>query len=145
MANFMLGADEIAVNARLKVALRSGVKSELLKQSTGSGASGSFRLGAADGAKKEKKNAAVAKQEKKKVIDLTKDVEYLAKPDTLEKADDTENIGKETVEGREDLESIEKEIRSNGSEKEILLPSEKVSNAEEEREEVDLLSEESID
>ncbi|ESN99667.1 hypothetical protein HELRODRAFT_105142, partial [Helobdella robusta] len=38
MANFRVGSDEHAVNTRLKVALRSGVKSEMLKQSKGSGA-----------------------------------------------------------------------------------------------------------
>lgn len=65
MANFKLVADENAVNTRLKAALRNGVKSELLKQSTGSGASGSFRLGV-DAVKKEKTKlpAAVVQQEK---------------------------------------------------------------------------------
>ena len=63
MANFKVGADEHAVNTRLKVALRNGVKSELLKQSKGSGASGSFRLGA--DAKKEKAAGAAKKSEKK--------------------------------------------------------------------------------
>ena len=46
MANFKVGGDEHSVNTHLKVALRNGVKSELLKQSKGSGATGSFRLGA---------------------------------------------------------------------------------------------------
>lgn len=59
MAHFKVGNDEHVVNQHLKVALKSGVKSDLLKQSKGSGASGSFRLGA--DAKKEKP----AKKEKK--------------------------------------------------------------------------------
>lgn len=58
VANFKVGADEHAVNTRLKAALRNGVKSETLKQSKGCGATGSFRLGAASDAKKEKKAAA---------------------------------------------------------------------------------------
>jgi len=57
MANFKVGGDEHSVNTHLKVALRNGVKSELLKQSKGSGASGSFRLGA-----DAKKNVAVARE-----------------------------------------------------------------------------------
>lgn len=61
VANFKVGADEHAVNTRLKAALRNGVKSETLKQSKGCGATGSFRLGAAD-SKKEKKAAAPTKK-----------------------------------------------------------------------------------
>jgi histone H1/5 len=53
-----VGQDEKAVNAHLKVALRSGIKSGLLKQSKGVGASGSFRLG-------EKKEATVKKPKAK--------------------------------------------------------------------------------
>ena len=45
--NFNVGDNEIAVNARVKTALRSGVKNEVLKQSKGTGASGSFKLGEA--------------------------------------------------------------------------------------------------
>lgn len=67
MANFKLVADENAVNTRLKAALRNGVKSELLKQSTGSGASGSFRLGV-DAVKKEKKLPAAVVQQEKVVV-----------------------------------------------------------------------------
>ena len=61
--NFNVGNDEHVVNQHLKMALRAGIKNESLKQSKGSGASGSFRLGAE--AKKEKKpKAATAKKPK---------------------------------------------------------------------------------
>ena len=45
MKNFSVGADEKAVNSRLKLALRAGVKNNSLKQSEGTGASGSFKIG----------------------------------------------------------------------------------------------------
>ncbi|XP_064610334.1 histone H1-delta-like [Liolophura sinensis] len=44
MANYKV-ADEKTVNTHLKMALKAGVKSNALKQSKGTGASGSFRLG----------------------------------------------------------------------------------------------------
>lgn len=66
--NFKVGNDEHVINQHLKIALRSGVKNESLKQSKGSGASGSFRLG--EGAKKEKKP--VAKKAKKPKAAATK-------------------------------------------------------------------------
>ncbi len=82
--NFNVGGDEHVVNQHLKVALRSGVKDNSLKQSKGSGATGSFRLGAE--AKKEKptkdkkkakpssiaKKPAAAKLTKKKTTTATK-------------------------------------------------------------------------
>src|SRR5215470_20019182 len=40
--NFRVGTDENVVNSHLKMALRAGVKNGSLKQSKGSGASGSF-------------------------------------------------------------------------------------------------------
>jgi len=43
--NFKVGNDENVVNTHLKIALRSGVKNASLKQSKGTGAAGSFRLG----------------------------------------------------------------------------------------------------
>lgn len=46
MKNFKVGTDENIVNSHLKLALKAGVKSGALKQSKGSGASGSFRIGA---------------------------------------------------------------------------------------------------
>ena len=45
MTNFNVGKDQKAVNSRLKVALKNGVKSKALKQAKGTGASGSFRIG----------------------------------------------------------------------------------------------------
>ena len=45
MANFKVGNDESVVNTHLKMALKAGVKSGSLKQSKGTGASGSFRIG----------------------------------------------------------------------------------------------------
>ena len=69
MANFSVGTDPKSVNARVKVALRSGVTTESLKQSKGTGATGSFRLGAplkVDKPKKAIKPKAVAKPKKPK-------------------------------------------------------------------------------
>ncbi|XP_033730257.1 histone H1-delta-like [Pecten maximus] len=45
MANFKVGTDAKAINAHLKIALRNGVKKGALKQSKGTGAAGSFKLG----------------------------------------------------------------------------------------------------
>ncbi|XP_060083079.1 histone H1-delta-like [Ylistrum balloti] len=45
MANFKVGSDAKAINAHLKIALRNGVKKGALKQSKGTGAAGSFKLG----------------------------------------------------------------------------------------------------
>lgn len=64
MKNFSVGSDENAVNTHLKIALRSGVKNLTLKQSKGSGATGSFRLG--EEAKKKPKTAATGKKTAKK-------------------------------------------------------------------------------
>ena len=70
IANFKVGADAKLVNARVKVALRSGVTSDALKQSKGTGATGSFRLGVAPKVAKPKKakkpKAAAAKPKKAK-------------------------------------------------------------------------------
>jgi len=55
MKNFSVGKDENVVNTHLKMALRAGVKNSTLKQSKGSGATGSFRLG--EEAKKKPKAA----------------------------------------------------------------------------------------
>lgn len=55
MQNFDVGKDEKVVNTHLKMALKAGVKNSTLKQTKGSGASGSFRLG-----ETEKKSAAGA-------------------------------------------------------------------------------------
>jgi histone H1/5 len=63
--NFKVGNDENVVNTHVKMALRAGVKNASLKQSKGTGAAGSFRLG--EEAKKPKavkkpKAAAAAKK-----------------------------------------------------------------------------------
>ena len=55
MKNFNVGKDEKMVNARLKLALRSGVKKGSLKQAKGTGATGSFRMGEVKKATKPKK------------------------------------------------------------------------------------------
>jgi hypothetical protein len=55
MKNFSVGNDENTVNTHLKMALRAGVKNSTLKQSKGSGATGSFRIG--EEAKKKPKAA----------------------------------------------------------------------------------------
>ncbi len=53
--NFNVGKDEKSVNSHLKMALRAGVKNGALKQTKGTGASGSFRLGEKKAAAKPKK------------------------------------------------------------------------------------------
>jgi len=45
LKHYRLGGDEKTVNSHLKLALRAGTKNGTLKQSKGSGASGSFRIG----------------------------------------------------------------------------------------------------
>lgn len=62
MANFKVGRDEASVNSHLKMALKAGVKNSTLKQSKGTGATGSFRLGTAS---TEKKQQPKKKQQKK--------------------------------------------------------------------------------
>jgi len=65
MKKYQLGQDEKLVNAHLKLALRSGIKNGLLKQSKGTGAAGSFRIGAEKQTKSGKKpKAAGAKKPK---------------------------------------------------------------------------------
>lgn len=58
MANYKVGTEVTKINARVKTALKAGVKAGSLKQAKGTGASGSFRLG-------EKKAAAKPKTAKK--------------------------------------------------------------------------------
>ncbi|KAK6177930.1 hypothetical protein SNE40_012792 [Patella caerulea] len=60
-ANFNVGKEEKPVNNHLKLALKAGVKNGKLKQSKGTGASGSFRLGDSNKAEKKPK-AKVAKK-----------------------------------------------------------------------------------
>ena len=68
MANYKVGNEVAKINARVKTALKAGVKAGTLKQAKGTGASGSFRLGekkvAAAKPKKAKKPKAAAKKPK---------------------------------------------------------------------------------
>ena len=67
VANYKVGDNQVAINARVKTALKSGVKSGSLKQSKGTGASGSFRLGEAKKAAKPQKKKTAAVKPKKAV------------------------------------------------------------------------------
>ena len=60
MANFNVGKDAKTVNVHLKLPLRAGVKNKSLKQSKGTGASGSFKIG--EVVKPKKKPAAKPKK-----------------------------------------------------------------------------------
>ena len=64
MANFNDGKDAKNVNVHLKLSLRAGVKNKCLKQSKGTGASGSFKIG--EVVKPKKKLAAKPKAAKPK-------------------------------------------------------------------------------
>lgn len=65
VANYKLGDNPTAINARLKSALKAGVKAGSLKQSKGTGAAGSFRLGEKTTEEKPKKPAVKKVAEKK--------------------------------------------------------------------------------
>ena len=67
IANYKVGSNTTLINAHLKTALKSGVKSETLKQSKGTGAAGSFRLGEKKAEKKPK-----AKKSPKKAVKAKK-------------------------------------------------------------------------
>ena len=60
MANLNVGKDAKTVNVHLKLSLRAGVKNKSLKQSKGTGASGSFKIG--EVVKPKKKPAAKPKK-----------------------------------------------------------------------------------
>ena len=62
MANFNVGKDAKIVNVHLKLSLRAGVKNKSLKQSKGTCASGSFKIG--EVVKPKKKLAAKPKKAK---------------------------------------------------------------------------------
>ena len=64
MANFNVGKDAKTVNVHLKLSLRAGVNNKSLKQSKGTGASGSFKIG--EVVKPKKKLAAKPKAAKPK-------------------------------------------------------------------------------
>jgi histone H1/5 len=61
MANYKVGNEVSKINARLKTALKAGVKAGTLKQVKGTGASGSFRLGEKVAAKPKVKKLKAAK------------------------------------------------------------------------------------
>merc|ERR1711894_543673 len=83
MKNFKVGTDEGKVNTHLKMALRAGAKNNTLKNSKGSGASGSFKLGeAAKKAAKPKK----AKADKPKKAKTPKKAAKPKKAKTPKKA-----------------------------------------------------------
>jgi len=64
--HYNVGHDERLVNSRVKVALRAGVKNGTLKQSKGTGASGSFRIGDKETTEKKPKAARAKKPKAKK-------------------------------------------------------------------------------
>merc|ERR1712141_897825 len=66
LKNFKVGPNETSVNSHLKLALRAGVKKGSLKQSKGTGASGSFRLGEKPKAPKKPAAKKAAKPKKAK-------------------------------------------------------------------------------
>ena len=78
VANFKVGTDESVVNTHLKMALKAGVKSGSLKQSKGTGASGSFRIG--EKPKKAETKKPKAPKAKKAAAAPKKKVEGAAKP-----------------------------------------------------------------
>lgn len=59
LKNFKVGDNVNAINSHLKMALRAGVKNNSLKQSKGTGASGSFKVGEVKKAAKPKVKKAV--------------------------------------------------------------------------------------
>jgi len=63
--HYKLGGEEKIINSHLKLALRAGVKNHTLKQSKGSGAAGSFRIG-------EKKTEKKPKAKKPKAVKAKK-------------------------------------------------------------------------
>ncbi|BFZ10439.1 hypothetical protein BsWGS_13478 [Bradybaena similaris] len=82
IANYKVGNNPTAINARLKAALKAGVKAGNLKQSKGTGAAGSFRLG--DKSEKVKKEGK-AKSPKKKAAKSPKKAGEAKKPKAAKK------------------------------------------------------------
>jgi len=70
--HYNVGHDERIINAHLKLALRAGVKNGSLKQSKGTGASGSFRIGEKEKAVKKPKAAKKPKAKKPKAAGAKK-------------------------------------------------------------------------
>ncbi|XP_005110341.1 histone H1-delta-like [Aplysia californica] len=80
IANYKVGDNPTAVNARVKTALRAGVKDGTLKQAKGTGAAGSFRLGDKKVEKKPVKKVAKKPKSPKKVAKKPKSPKKVAKP-----------------------------------------------------------------
>ena len=78
MANFNVGKDAKTVNVHLKLSLRAGVKNKTLKQSKGTGASGSFMIG--EVVKPKKKPAAKPKKAVKPKAAKPKKIKTPKKP-----------------------------------------------------------------
>ncbi|ELU03398.1 hypothetical protein CAPTEDRAFT_29955, partial [Capitella teleta] len=66
LKNFNVGAEEKKINAHLKLALKAGVAKGTLKQTKGTGASGSFKMGEVKAEKAIKPKAAAKKPAAKK-------------------------------------------------------------------------------
>lgn len=64
MANYKVGENTTSINARVKTALKNGVKNNALKQAKGTGAAGSFKLGEVKKADKPKKAKTATKPKK---------------------------------------------------------------------------------
>ncbi|ELU12649.1 hypothetical protein CAPTEDRAFT_40512, partial [Capitella teleta] len=62
LKNFNVGAEEKKINAHLKLALKAGVAKGTLKQTKGTGASGSFKMGEVKAEKPKKAPKAAAKK-----------------------------------------------------------------------------------
>ena len=99
MANFNVGKDAKTVNVHLKLSLRAGVKNKSLKQSKGTGASGSFKIG--EVVKPKKKPAAkpkkavkpkAAKPKKVKTPKKTAAKKPKAKPNRLQQRNQPLNL-----------------------------------------------------
>ena len=84
ISHYSVGKDERIINRKLKVALRAGVRDGDLKQTKGTGASGSFRLG--EKAKAAPKKAAVAKKPKAAVAKKAKSPKKAAAKKVVKKS-----------------------------------------------------------
>lgn len=84
LKNYKVGDNQTAVNSHLKLSLRAGVKNGALKQSKGTGASGSFSIGKVAAEKKVKKvkkaKKPAAKKAKKPAAKKAKTPKKAAKP-----------------------------------------------------------------
>lgn len=95
MANFKVGSDAKAINGHLKIALRNGVKKGALKQSKGTGAAGSFKLGEKP---KPAKKPAAKKVTKPKAAKPKKPAKKATTTDKKPKAKTPKKAAKKTAE-----------------------------------------------